>query len=104
MARFFSLACLKFSLISSTSTDRDLGFPVDIPGAVTRPEVRDHYIVSSLIQESITSSQLEGAATPRAEAKEMLRTGRPPRDKSERMILNNYLTMRRIRELQDNRH
>jgi Fic family protein len=81
--------------------DRDLGFSLDIPGPVTRPEVRDQYIVSSLIQESITSSQLEGAATTRAEAKEMLRTGRPPRDKSERMILNNYLTMRRIRELQD---
>jgi Fic family protein len=73
---------------------------VDLPEAVTRPETRDQYIISSLIQESITSSQLEGAATTREVAKELLRTGRPPRDKSERMILNNYLTMQRIRDLQ----
>jgi Fic family protein len=76
--------------------DRGLGFAVDLPDAVTRPETRDHYIISSLIQESITSSQLEGAATTREVAKEMLRSGRAPRDKSERMILNNYRTMQRI--------
>lgn len=81
--------------------DRGLGFSVDMPDAVTTPETRNHYIVSSLIQESITSSQLEGAATTREVAKEMLRTGRPPRDKSERMILNNYHTMQRIRALRD---
>lgn len=79
--------------------DRGLGFAVDLPDAITAPEARDHYIVSSLIQESITSSQLEGAATTREVAKEMLRTGRPPRDRSERMILNNYHTMQRIRAL-----
>ena len=49
--------------------------------------------VASLIEEAITSSQLEGAATTRPVAKEMLRTGRKPRDRSERMILNNYLAM-----------
>ena len=81
--------------------DRGLGFALDLPDAITAPETRDHYIVSSLIQESITSSQLEGAATTREIAKDMLRTGRPPRDKSERMILNNYHTMQRIRELRD---
>src|SRR5665213_1500746 len=81
--------------------DRGLGFAVDLPDGVTHPNTRDGYIVSSLIQESITSSQLEGAATTRAVAKEMLRTGRPPRDKSERMILKNYHTMQRIRALRD---
>lgn len=81
--------------------DRGLGFAVDVPDAITRPETRDQYILSSLIQESIASSQLEGAATTREIAKEMLRTGRPPRDKSERMIVNNYHTMQRIRELRD---
>jgi Fic family protein len=54
------------------------------------------------MQEAITSSQLEGAATTREVAKEMLRAGRPPRDRSERMILNNYVTMQRIRDLRDN--
>jgi Fic family protein len=71
-----------------------------LPAAVTSPETRDQYLVSTLIQESITSSQLEGAATTRDVAKEMLRTGRQPRDKSERMIVNNYLAMRRICDLQ----
>lgn len=64
-------------------------------------EDRDRYLVSSLIEEAITSSQLEGAATTREEAKSMLRSGRRPRDKSERMILNNYHAMEAIREVQD---
>jgi len=81
--------------------DRGLGFAIDLPDAITTQQTRDHYIVSSLIQESITSSQLEGAATTREIAKELLRTGRAPRDRSERMILNNYHTMQRIRELRD---
>ena len=70
----------------------------ETPEAVTNPETRDQYYVSSLIEESITSSQLEGAVTTRVVATEMLRTGRAPRDRSERMILNNYRTMRQLRE------
>jgi len=31
----------------------------------------------------------------------MIRSRRPSRDRSERMILNNYLTMQRIRELRE---
>ena len=79
--------------------DRGLGSTWNLPAAVTEPGARDAYVVSTLIQESITSSQLEGAVTTRNVAKEMLRTGRQPRDKGERMILNNYLTMRRIVDL-----
>jgi len=45
---------------------------------------------------ALCSSQLEGAATTREVAKEMICTGRPPRDTSEQMILNNYMTMQRI--------
>ena len=76
--------------------DRGAGGFIRMPDQITNPEVKDQYYVSSLIQEAITSSQLEGAATTRFVAKEMIRTGRPPRDKSEQMILNNFLTMRRI--------
>jgi len=65
---------------------------------MANPRDRDHYIVRSLIEEAITSSQLEGATTTRRVAKEMLRTRRPPRNTSEQMILNNYITMRLIRE------
>jgi Fic family protein len=57
---------------------------------------RDRYIVRSLMEEAITSSQIEGAATTRVVAKQMLRSGRLPRDTSERMILNNYLAMKQI--------
>lgn len=63
------------------------------------PSDRDRYITSSLIEEAITSSQLEGATTTRVVAKELIRSRRKVRDRSEQMILNNYLTMERIREL-----
>ncbi len=79
--------------------DMGAGGKIGMPEAVPNAQVRDQYVVSSLIQEAITSSQLEGAVTTREVAKEMLRTGRPPRDRSEKMILNNFSTMRRITEL-----
>ncbi len=62
---------------------------------------RERYLVSSLIEEAITSSQLEGASTTQEVAKDMLRSGRKPRDRSERMILNNYQVMQMVRELRD---
>ena len=58
---------------------------------------REKYIVSSLMEEAIASSQLEGAATTRKVAKELLRSGRKPRDISEKMILNNWETMQYVR-------
>lgn len=79
--------------------DFKTGAFIGMPEPIANPQMRDRYIVNSLIQESITSSQLEGAATTRDVAKEMLRSGRPPRDKSERMILNNYLTMQEVMRL-----
>ncbi len=81
--------------------DQGAGGFIRMPDPITNPELKDQYYVNSLIQEAITSSQLEGAATTRAVAKAMIRTGRPPRDKSEQMILNNFLTMRCISTLKD---
>jgi Fic family protein len=78
-----------------------LGGQVQLPEPILNDDRRDQYYVSSLIEEAITSSQLEGAATTRKVAEDMLRTGRRPRDKGERMILNNYRMMKRISELQD---
>jgi len=69
-----------------------------MPDPIANPQTRSQYVMHSLFQEAVTSSQLEGAATTRAAAKEMLRTGRSPRTRGERMILNNYLTMQRIAE------
>lgn len=68
---------------------------------VANPNTRDTYLINSLIEEAITSSQLEGAATTRKVAKEMLRLKRKPRDRSERMIVNNYYAMEFINEISD---
>lgn len=80
--------------------DRNGGTLIQIPEPVTNSDERDRYLVRSLMEEAITSSQLEGAATTREVAKKMLAEGRAPRDRSERMISNNFATMRRIMEVQ----
>ena len=81
--------------------DCGAGGALRVPEPINNPQTRDQYLVRSLIEEAITSSQLEGAVTTREVAKEMIRTGRTPRDKSEQMILNNYITMRHIVEIKD---
>jgi Fic family protein len=61
-------------------------------------QARQRFLVNSLMEEAIRSSQLEGATTSRRRAKEMLRTGRDPEDRSERMIVNNYRALRFMHE------
>lgn len=61
-------------------------------------EAGQRFLVNSLMEEAIRSSQLEGATTSRVAAKELLRSGRPPRDRSERMIVNNYRALQFMRE------
>jgi Fic family protein len=61
----------------------------------------ERYVVSSLMEEAIASSQLEGAVTTTKEAKRMLQEGRRPRSLSERMIFNDYATMQRITQIAD---
>lgn len=81
--------------------DQRAGGKIQIGEEVTNPATRDRYIVSSLIEEAITSSQLEGASTTADVARNMLRTGRPPTDRSEQMILNNFNAMRFVSENSD---
>jgi Fic family protein len=81
--------------------DMGAGATIGIPEPITNPQTKDKYLIRSLMEEAITSSQLEGAATTREAAKEMIRTGRPPRDTDEQMILNNFITMQRITKLKD---
>lgn len=78
--------------------DRGLGNHLEAtePHLVNK-DVRDHYIIRSLMEEAITSSQLEGASTTRKVAKDMLLQNRPPRTKGERMILNNFQAMELLR-------
>lgn len=66
---------------------------------VTNLKSSDRYLVSSLAEEAITSSQLEGASTSRRVAKELLASGRKPRDRSEQMIVNNFNAMLFAQEL-----
>ena len=62
---------------------------------------KEQYLISSLMEEAIYSSQMEGAATTRKVAKEMLRKRMAPKDKSQQMIHNNYQTIRFIVEHKD---
>jgi len=62
-------------------------------------QARHRYLVNSLMEEAIRSSQLEGAVTSRGVAKEMLASGRDATDRSERMILNNYRALQYMREM-----
>jgi len=66
--------------------------------AVLSHENREQYLISSLMEEAIFSSQMEGAATTREVAKVMLRKKMAPKDKSQQMIANNYQTIRFIVE------
>jgi Fic family protein len=99
----FSYALPDVVLRSIESVNRSLSGTIAVSEQVTDPGTRDRYLVSSLIEEAITSSQLEGASTSRVVAKEMLRTGRRPVNRSERMIHNNYAAMRRVTELTEER-
>ncbi|MFA6107323.1 MAG: Fic family protein [Candidatus Latescibacterota bacterium] len=78
--------------------DLRAGGRIEMPSQVTNPETKDQYYVESLIEEAITSSQLEGATTTRRVAENMIRSGRRPSSKGETMIYNNYFTMKRLAE------
>jgi Fic family protein len=60
-------------------------------------QARERYLVNSLMEEAIRSSQLEGATTSRRVAKELLSSGREPKDRGERMIFNNYRALQFMR-------
>lgn len=63
---------------------------------------KQHYFVKSLmLEEAITSSQLEGALTTREVAQEMLKKSLAPKDKSQQMIFNNYQLMKKVIERKD---
>ena len=65
---------------------------------ITPEKEKMHYLASSLMEEAIYSSQMEGAATTRVVAKNMLKQGVSPKNKSQQMIYNNYQTIRYITE------
>ena len=81
--------------------DQTCAGQIAVPDPVVNHETKDRFLINSLVEEAITSSQLEGASTTRQTASEMLRSGRVPRDKDERMIFNNFLAMKHVRRMGD---
>ncbi|EKD67234.1 MAG: hypothetical protein ACD_48C00526G0003, partial [uncultured bacterium] len=61
-------------------------------------EQKKRFLTKSIMEEAIASSQLEGAATTTSMAKKLLSEKRTPKDKSERMIVNNYKTMQALNQ------
>ena len=62
---------------------------------------KKYYLSSSLMEEAIYSSKMEGASTTRIIAKDMLRKKKSPQNKSQKMIVNNYNTIQYIVEHKD---
>jgi Fic family protein len=79
--------------------DRLLAGRMALPDAALSATTRDQFVSSSLMEEAIHSSLFEGAVSTREAAKDMLRSQRAPINRDERMILNNYRAMTRLREM-----
>ena len=67
----------------------------------TQSAEKKYYLSSSLMEEAIYSSKMEGASTTRIVAKDMLRKKKSPQNKSQQMIVNNYNTIQYIVEHKD---
>ena len=84
------------------SIDLSLGGQVGAAGRILDTESdKQRYILTSLREEAISTSQIEGALVTRVQAKEMLRSKRSPINKHEWMVLNNYDTMQFLKDNQD---
>lgn len=57
--------------------------------------------IDTFMGEAAESSIMEGASTTRSDAIDMLRSGRVPTTLAERMVLNNYMGMQRIKDWLD---
>jgi Fic family protein len=71
-------------------------------GIIPHNSIKSQYLISSLVmEEAISSSQLEGASTTRKVAKDILVSKSKPKTKDEQMIVNNYLLMKEIQRMKD---
>jgi Fic family protein len=75
--------------------DLNIGGSLESRSLIPKDE-KSRYLVSSVMEEAIASSQIEGAVTTRRQAKEMLRKNKAPKNKDEQMIFNNYKTIQKI--------
>ena len=77
--------------------DLKMGGSLSANGVIS-PRDRQIYLVNSIMEEAIASSQMEGASTTRKVAKDMLRKELRPKNKSQQMIVNNYATIKQLVE------
>lgn len=96
--RAFQVGLPPVALAMLHQVDRNASGVLGAPEQVTNPQTQATYLLKSVVEEAIKSSQLEGASTTRRVAKDMLLSGRDPRDRSERMILNNYRALQYVRD------
>jgi Fic family protein len=97
--RHFTYGLPDLVLKSLRVVDRHCGGEVAMDDVITSEHgARQRYLVNSLMEEAIRSSQLEGATTSRRAAKDLLRSGREPKDRSERMIVNNFRALQFMRD------
>lgn len=78
--------------------DKNASGRVHMSEPIANVNSRDSYLINSLMEEAIHSSQLEGAVTTRKVAKKMIRQDRSPKDRSEQMVFNNYHAMLFVQE------
>jgi len=67
-------------------------------GLVSDPALRLRFAIRSMMEEAIESSRIEGAVTTRSDALDLLRSGREPTSKYERMVVNNYAAMQGMKK------
>lgn len=91
------------------NTDAEVLHEMDLNGGgmlgvdemIPNEAARNKYFVNMLIEESFSSSFMEGAVSTRDLAKKMIAENREPKNKSERMILNNFKTMQNLSKWKD---
>ncbi len=87
----------------ATSTIARILHEIDVEGADSKWEAMPQPIsgelaLEAIIDEALYSSMIEGARTTRKRAEEMVRRHVSPRDRSERMTLNNFHALEFIRK------
>ena len=86
------------SYISKNLHDFDLKLMGGLQQNPILPSDRFEFFKNSLLEEAVASSQVEGAATTTEVARDMLKSGRVPRNESEQMIFNNLRAIEYITE------
>ncbi|MEC4114870.1 Fic family protein [Myroides pelagicus] len=98
----YSFRYFQSEYISKNLHDFDLKLIGGLQQNSILPSDRIEFFKNSLLEEAVASSQVEGAATTTEVARDMLKTGRIPRNESEQMIFNNLRAIEYISEFSDN--